>query len=236
MRIVAPPGVFKPISDTWLLADCLRREAGLTGGSVLDVCTGSGALAVAAARGGARRVTAVDASRRAVLTARLNARLNGARIAARRGDLFAPVAGERFDLIVSNPPYVPSASEELPQRGLERAWEAGLDGRAVLDRICAEAPARLERGGTLLVVHSTVCGEGATIDRLAQAGLEASVVARRRGPLGPLLSARAEELERRGLLAPGAREEDLIVVRATATATGAVAEAGHAGGPAVSAG
>jgi release factor glutamine methyltransferase len=216
VRLVAPPGVFHPRADTWLLAEAAAREPALRDGDVLDLCTGSGAIAVVAARRGARRVTAVDASRRAVVTARLNGLLNGARIRARRGDLFAPLAGERYDLVVANPPYVPAASDALPRRGRERAWDAGRDGRALIDRICAEAPARLRRGGTLLLVHSSVCGEQSTLDRLTQAGLEAGVAVRSPGPLGPILSGRADELERRGLLAAGARHEELLVIRATA--------------------
>ena len=111
---------------------------------MLDLCSGSGALAVHAAALSGREVTAVDVSRRAVLTMRLNALLNRVRVRALRGDLFGAVAGERFDAIVSNPPYVPAPTDELPARGPARAWDAGRDGRALLDRICeraARAPA-----------------------------------------------------------------------------------------------
>ncbi len=212
VRIVTVPGVFKPIVDTWMLAEQMRGDPSLAGGEVLDLCTGSGALAVAAALAGARRVTAVDISERSVLTARLNARLNGVRVRARRGDLFGPLNGERFDLIVSNPPYVPSATDDLPERGPERAWEGGREGRAVLDRICAEAGRRLRPSGAVVLVHSSLCGERATIDGLARSGLEARVVERRKGQLGPLMSARALELERRRMLGPGVREEELLVI------------------------
>src|SRR5919197_2150815 len=150
MRLVIPPGVFRPISDTWLLADALDREPLPPGARVLDLCSGSGALAVRAALGAARHVTAVDVSRRAIATIRLNAALNRVRVRVRRGDLYGAVAGERFDAIVSNPPYVPAESDELPARGLARAWDAGRDGRALLDRVCADAPAHLEPGGALL--------------------------------------------------------------------------------------
>ena len=96
MRVATLPGVFRPRSDSWLLAAHLRAE--MTGlppaPSVLDVCTGSGAIAIAGAQAGAGAVTAVDVSRRSVLTVRINARLNGVRVRALRGDLFAPVAGE----------------------------------------------------------------------------------------------------------------------------------------------
>jgi release factor glutamine methyltransferase len=216
MRIVTPPGVFRPISDTWLLADALRGQIVSPRASVLDVCTGSGALAVCAALRGARSVTAVDLSRRAVLTARLNARLNGVRIRAVRSDLFSALGDARYDVIVSNPPYVPAATDELPVRGLQRAWAAGRDGRVLLDRLIAEAPAHLRRGGVLLVVHSDIIGTGLTLEGMSAAGLEPDVVLRRRGALGPLMRARVEHLEAQGLLAPGRREEEVVVIRGRA--------------------
>lgn len=214
MRTLTLPGVLRPPSDCRLLASVMRERGLARGRSVLDVFTGTGALAVAAALEGAGAVTAVDVSRRCVLNARLNARLNGVRVRALRGDLFAPVEGERFDLILANPPYVPGESAELPDRGASRAWEGGIDGRALLDRLCAEAVDNLTPGGAVLVVHSSLSGERATLDRLAAAGLGAEVVARRRGPLGPIVAGRAELLERRGVLAPGQREEELVVVHA----------------------
>ena len=215
MRIVVAPGVFRPRSDTWLLADLIRADHRIPGSSVLDVCTGSGALAIAAAQAGAREVTGVDLSWRAVLTARLNARLNGVRVRALRGDLFEPVGDQRFDVIVSNPPYLPAEHDELPRAGAARAWEAARDGRALLDRIIARAPALLRPGGAMMLIHSSLTDPDATLERLVRAGLsDVKVTERRRGPLGPLLSARARELERRGILAPGQREEELVAIRA----------------------
>ncbi|HVE68498.1 MAG TPA: HemK2/MTQ2 family protein methyltransferase [Solirubrobacteraceae bacterium] len=210
-RLLVPPGVFRPISDSWLLARCARRLA--PGARVLDLCTGSGAVAIDLARHGAAHTTAVDLSRRAALTARLNARLNGARVDVRRGDLLEAVAGRRFDLIVSNPPYVPALDGGVPDRGLARAWDAGADGRALLDRILDAAPRALDAGGSLLVVHSSICGEAETLERLRAAGLQASVTARETGPLGSLMRERAGAPEARGLLAPGAREEEVLVIR-----------------------
>jgi release factor glutamine methyltransferase len=213
VRLVIPPGVFRPISDTWLLADALDAEALAHGARVLDLCSGSGALAVRAALGGSRAVTAVDVSRRAVATIRLNAALNGVQVRAVRGDLLAAVPGERFDAIVSNPPYVPAPSDDLPARGRERAWDAGRDGRALLDRICEQAPGHLRPGGVLLVVHSSLLGYGRTAELLAAGGLEADLAAQERGPLGPLMNGRRAHLEARGLLAEGQDEEDVLVVR-----------------------
>lgn len=181
--------------------------------TVLDIFTGSGALGVAAAREGARAVTAIDISRRALLNTWLNAFLNLVRIRTLRGDVFGPVAGERFDLILANPPYLPSETDHLPTHGPARAWEAGTDGRAFLDRVAAEAAEHLTAAGNVLIVQSSLSGEQATLDGLRASGLAADVLVRLRGPLGPIAAERAKMLERRGLLAPGKREEELLILR-----------------------
>src|SRR5688500_10262356 len=137
LRIARIPGVFRPRSDTWLLAAAARRQPQLPSGRVLDLCTGSGAVAISAALGGARSVTAVDVSRRSVWSVRLNARLNGVEVDARRGDLLEAVAGERFDVICANPPYLPGPEEGEGHRHVD----AGFAGRSVLDRLIAGAPA-----------------------------------------------------------------------------------------------
>ncbi|MFD0277250.1 HemK2/MTQ2 family protein methyltransferase [Kitasatospora sp. NPDC127111] len=213
MLLIRAPGVYTPQGDTELLASCVRREV-LDGSSrVLDLCTGTGAVALVAARTGAR-VTAVDLSARAVATAWLNARLHRGRIRLRRGDLLAPVTGLRFDLITANPPYVPTGSGTgLPGRGAALAWDAGADGRLVLDRICREAPRRLSRGGVLLIVQSSLAGLPVTLTALRAAGLRTTVAARRRQAFGPVMTAHAAVFERLGLIRPGEREEELAVVR-----------------------
>ena len=214
MRLVTLPGVFQPPSDSWLLVDALRRERLPPGARALDLCTGSGVLAVAAAHTGCAHVTAVDISRQAVIATRLNGLLNGRRIEARRGDLYRPVAGRRFDLILSNPPYVPTPAGELPPRGLARAWEGGSGGRELLDRICAGVHSHLRPGGVALLVHSSVCGERETLATLRAQGLDADVARRQRGPLGPILAARAGWLRDQGLLA--GEHEEMLVIRAVA--------------------
>jgi len=193
----------------------LAREAVAAlrgGGDVLELCTGSGAVALELAAAGAR-VSAIDVSRRSVATVRLNALLRGLRVRALRGSLFEPVAGETFDLIATNPPYVPAPTDELPGRGTRRAWDAGRDGRALIDPICDAAAAHLNPGGVILIVHSSLCGTDLTLSRLTAAGLDAEVVGRERGPLGPLMLARVEQLEASGALAPGEREEEMVVIR-----------------------
>ena len=177
-----------------MLAERVQEEV-IPGSTVLDLCTGSGAVAIAAALAGAGEVTAVDVSRRSALAVRLNAALNGVRVRALQGDLFGPVAGRRFDLIVSNPPYLPG---ELPERGASRAWEGGADGRAFIDRIIAGAPDHLRPGGSLLLIHSSVCGTDRTLAALSAAGLEAEVIGAPNGSTWPTPGRARAPADRRG--------------------------------------
>lgn len=212
MRLHTLPGVFRPRSDSWALAEAVAREV-VPGDRLIDLCTGSGVVAIQGALAGAR-VLAVDISRRAVLTAVANARANGVRITGRRGDLLAVLhPGQRVDVITANPPYVPGRTDR--PRGAARAWEGGPDGRAVLDRIIRDAPAHLADGGRLLVTHSSLCGEDATHELMTDVGLVASTLVRSRGPLGPIVQGRRAQLEQSGVLAPGEAEEDIVVIRGT---------------------
>ncbi len=156
----------------------------------------------------------MDACRRAVLTAMLNTRLRRLPVRVHLGDVLGGMIGAPFDAVLVNPPYVPCDPDGSPTRGAARAWDAGPDGRRFLDSLCAAAPKLLADGGTLLVVHSCLCGPELTLAQLRGTGLKASVVARSVQPFGPVLRARSLFLERAGLIAPGQRHEELVVIRA----------------------
>jgi release factor glutamine methyltransferase len=214
VMLLCPPGVYRAEGDTAMVTDVMRDGGFAQGRDVLDVGTGSGALALAAARAGARSVTAVDVSLRSVAATWLNSRLHGVAVAVRRGDLFAPVAGRRFGLVVTNPPYVPAPTGRLPRHRKGRCWDAGPDGRALLDRICADVPDVLAPDGDVLVVHSAVSGTDRTLDALDRAGLIPRVLATATVAFGPVMRTRAALLEARGLIEPGQLAEELVVVGA----------------------
>jgi len=121
---------------------------------VLDVGTGSGAIAVALAHTRpAWRVTATDVSPQALEVARGNARRHGTGVELLEGSLFVPVAGRRFDLIASNPPYIPHGTAVQPELRHEPAGAlfADDDGLALLFGLLDRAPTHLEPGGHLLL-------------------------------------------------------------------------------------
>jgi release factor glutamine methyltransferase len=214
MLLMRPPGVYPAQEDTSLLRTVLRQRGRVAGRSVLDVGSGTGALGIEAFRAGAASLTSIDLSRRSVLASWLNSRLHGVPATVRRGDLFAPVAPHRFDLVLANPPYMPAPGRRLPRHRMARCWDAGPDGRILLDRICAGAPSVLSEDGALLLVQSELADEQATLDQLRKAGLVPEVLARARIPFGPVLRARAAALRARGLLGPDQTEEELVVIEA----------------------
>jgi ribosomal protein L3 glutamine methyltransferase len=138
------------------------ERAGLIGDArrvrrVLDLCTGSGCLAVLAARAFPEAtIDATEISAEALAVARRNVEESGAaaRIRLLEGDLFAPVAGERYDLILANPPYVDAEGmAALPREYRHEpalALDGGADGLQLIRRILAEAPAHLTAKSGLL--------------------------------------------------------------------------------------
>lgn len=216
LRIVAPRGVYAPADDSRLLAESLTAELPM-GQRVLDLCTGSGLLAATAARAGAD-VTAIDICPLAAEAARANLKRNQLPGEVICGDLIGAAPSGGFDVIVSNPPYVPAHRHKLPSSGPDRAWDAGNDGRTIIDRICTQAPALLRPGGRLLLIHSHVADISRTLDALEHAGLKTEVTARRTIAFGPVMHRRTDYLIQRGLIAPGQRHEEIAVVRSEAPA------------------
>ena len=166
------PGVLIPRPETEMLAEAaVRRMSGrisrLKPGDpepeALDLCCGSGCIGLSLKRILPRvRCTLTDRSREALETARENAENLGTECSILEGDLFGPVRGRRFDLILSNPPYIPRADCETlqPEVAMEprTALDGGADGLDFDRRLTKEAPAHLLPGGAL--IRAIGAGEG----------------------------------------------------------------------------
>lgn len=175
------PDVLVPRPETETLVDWaieLLSAVDLAGKShpdVLDLGTGSGAIALAlkSARPAAR-VTATDASPAALEVARRNATALGLDVEFVAGHWFAPLAGRRFDLVVSNPPYVAPGDPHLAALHAEPtgALVAGADGFEALREIVGAAPRHLRAGGWVVLEHGATQGD-AVARMLVQAHFEA---------------------------------------------------------------
>jgi len=171
--LAVTPAVLIPRHETELLVE---RALALEPATVLDLGTGSGAVAIAIKRNLPRtRVVAVEASAAALAVARRNAVKLGADIDFRHGQWFGAAAGERFDLVVSNPPYIAEGDPHLAQGDLRfeprGALVSGADGLDDIRAIVREAPTHLAPGGWLLLEHG-LGQEGAVRGLMAAAGLE----------------------------------------------------------------
>jgi release factor glutamine methyltransferase len=142
------------------------------GSTVLDMGSGSGVVGIVAAKWEAR-VLAVDINAEAVRCTRINAMLNNVddRLEAREGDLFAPVRGDRFDVVLFNPPYFRGS----PGDAHDYAWRS----EDTVERFAAELGEHLNPGGHALVVLSTDGETPAFLDAFRTSGLDIGVAARR---------------------------------------------------------
>jgi len=166
-RVIVPRSFIGELLFGGLVGDGALIEAPDEIGRALDLCTGGGSLAILAARVFPHAVIdAVDLSADALAVAARNVEDHGlaARIALHEGDLFAPLDDRRYDLILSNPPYVETAAVEAfpPEYAAEPrlAHDGGADGLGLVRRILHEAPAHLAEDGAL------ICEIGAGRQRL----------------------------------------------------------------------
>jgi release factor glutamine methyltransferase len=164
LRLAVSPAVLVPRPETELLVERALALRTAAEGHVVDLGTGSGAIALALAHERRRwQVVATDISAAALEIARSNARdLGLTRIEFRQGSWFTPLRNERFDLIVSNPPYVAAGDPVMCGAALAReprsALTPGEDALASLRAIVTGAPQHLAPGGWLLLEHGASQG------------------------------------------------------------------------------
>lgn len=157
IRLGVDPAVLIPRPETEELAEKVIEEVRSRGGGrVLDLCTGSGAVAIAVAKNSPAEVTATDVSEAACTVARANAAGAGASVKVLAGDMFAPVAEEKFDVIVSNPPYIPHGDIAGLQDKVKKfeplaALDGGEDGLDFYRTIAREGAERLTEGGVIFL-------------------------------------------------------------------------------------
>jgi len=174
--------VYEPREDSYLLQECIPQN--LKGKKILDMGTGSGILAITAAKNGGD-VTAVDISPEALKAAEKNAKRQNVKIKFILSDLFENIA-EKYDLIIFNPPYVPE-NEFDEKVGTSRIYSGGKSGREVLERFIKDVKRFLSENGEILIVISSLTGEKETFELFRKASFEARIVVREKVPWEELL-------------------------------------------------
>lgn len=167
------PAVLIPRPDTEILVEAaLTRLSKIEYPQVLDIGTGSGAIIISVLSNlPSTQGTAVDISKEALAVAADNAKRNGvtSRLNLQQGDLFSPVQGQRFDAILSNPPYIPVADIEGLEPEVRRepslALAGGKDGLDYYRRIVKEGPEYLKQGG--FIALEVGAGQAEAVARLA---------------------------------------------------------------------
>jgi len=145
------------------------------GQRVLEIGAGFGLAAVLAAKAGAT-VVATDVVEEAVQAIQANAVLNGVAIDARLGDCYAPVAGEHFDLICTNPPQMPTPPKRERADAAAAADNGGRDGWKILDRVIAGASAHLRPGGRVVFTIFDFLGRKTALAKLEAAGFVPAIL------------------------------------------------------------
>lgn len=169
------PEVYEPAEDTFLLAENLQVERKHR---VLEIGTGTGIVAITVSRK-CRTVVATDINPHAIKCAAHNIINNKTyNVELKEGDLFEPVNGEKFDLILFNTPYLPTSEDERVDDELEAAWNGGKDGREVIDRFLGELIHHLNPDGRVQLVQSSLSDIDKTLNKMEEMGLDASVTAR----------------------------------------------------------
>jgi len=167
--IYDPGQVYSPEADTYLLLEAALKEI-RSGDKVLEIGTGSGYIAAALKE--VVDVIATDINPHAVYAAKQKD------VEVVRTDLVSGLRGP-FDLLIFNPPYLPTLDEEKIDDWLEYALDGGADGRMIIERFAKEIGKVLAPKGRVLLLISSLTGVEATFEILEEAGYRVEIVERR---------------------------------------------------------
>ena len=172
--IYTHPEVYEPAEDTFLLAENLdiqRKD------EVLEIGTGTGLITIYTAQR-TRKVVATDINEHAIKCALKNTIFNRTyNIELRKGNLFEPVEGEKFDLILFNTPYLPTSEDEKLNEELNAAFDGGIEGRDTIDAFIEQVKDYLNEGGRVQLVQSSLSDNEKTLTKLEELGFEAEIAA-----------------------------------------------------------
>ncbi|AAB98930.1 TPA: methyltransferase [Methanocaldococcus jannaschii] len=183
IKLKLHPEVYEPAEDSILL---LKNLVDVKNKDVLEIGVGTGLISIACAKKGAKKIVGVDINPYAVKLAKENAKLNNVNISFFESDLFENVTG-KFDVILFNPPYLPTSEDEKIDSYLNFAFDGGKDGREILDRFIYELPNYLKKGGVVQILQSSLTGEKETINKLKPLGFKVEISARLKVPFEELM-------------------------------------------------
>ena len=192
VKLGASDLVYEPAEDSFLLAEAALEEAD-SGMRILEIGAGSGFVsAVLRANVKGIRVLATEINPHAARCAKANG------VEVIRTDLFRGLKPENqkasFDLILFNPPYLPTSKEEKVPGWLNYAFDGGASGRETLDRFLDEVRNYLRPGGKILVLISSITGLEAVKEKMEKLGFEVDVVGRKKISFEELLVVRGKLL------------------------------------------
>ncbi|MFH0737730.1 MAG: HemK2/MTQ2 family protein methyltransferase [Candidatus Micrarchaeota archaeon] len=175
LHLDIPKSVYPPAEDSLMLAKGAKGLKGL----VLEIGCGCGIASLSCAKAGkGNRIIGIDINPDAARCAAANAennKITNARFLA--GDMFAPIKDAVFDAIMFNPPYLPTSDDERLPGDINHAYDGGADGRLVLDRFLSGFDPHLKRGGTLLLIQSSLNDKGKTCATFERMGYAVTVLA-----------------------------------------------------------